>query len=702
MIRRVLLAASFAAISQSCRPPEPAPIVGAPPATIVDAVVVPSSAPAAVVSPPLALVEPLAIATDAEGVRELCDDNLAHAKRIAAEVAKLDGAPPGTLRWEHTLARLDDVFLSISNASELPYLLGVVHPDEAVRNAAEECEKKTDEVETGLYLDERIAAVVRAFADERTQLSEERQRFLVQLLRELRRRGAELDLAGKARLRDVNQELTELGQRFIAEIGASTQSLEVLPAELRGMPDAWKQAHPPRENGKVTVTTDYPDYFPFVTYALDRNLARELFIKFTNRGGDANIGRLDRILALRHEKAKLFGYAHWADYATEPRMAKNAANAAAFLTRVRSAIEPAIAVELAEVRAEFKTAVRDPERAMIEPDRYFVNDRIKNQRYALDTKALAQFFEVEAVTTGLLAITAELYDLEYRPLEQVLWHATVKGYEVFSAGASIGKIYLDLAPRAHKYKHAAMFGIRTGKTLADGTRQTPIAALVCNFPAPGEPMPHEEVVTYFHEFGHVLHHILTETELASFAGTNTVRDFVEAPSQMFEEWAWSPEALARFARHRTTGVPLAAAMLESMARSRRFGVALHTERQLFLARLDLSYHTTTPPFDTTALLERTHDEEFSFRYVKGTHFQSSFGHLIGYDAGYYGYQWSLALAHDALGRFKKAGLFNKEVARAWRTQVLARGGSRDERTMLREFLGREPSEHAYAKFLSGN
>ena len=698
---RFVLCAALVAASASCRPAVPPPPPVATETPIVDA---PPVTPA-VAAPPsqvaLTVVEPLAVAKDAAGVRALCTDNLALATRIVGEVAALDPAAAATLTWERTLGHLDDAFLSISNASELPYLLGVAHPSEDVRTAAQECEKKTDEVETGLYLDERLARVVVAYAAKGESLSEERQRFLEHVVRELRRRGAELDEKGKARLRELNQELTELGQRFVAEIGATTHQIELAPEQLRGLPESFKKAHPPRSDGKVVVNTDYPDYYPFVTYAADRNLARDLFVKFTNRGGDANVARLDRILALRHEKAQLVGYAHWADYATEPRMAKNAASALGFLTRVHSAIEPAIATEFRDFGAEFQKAVPDPSRAMIEADRYFVADRIKSQRLSLDSKLLADYFEVDAVTRGLLAITAEMYGLEYAPLEGVQWHESVKGYEVRSGGRSIARFYLDLAPRANKYKHAAMFGIRTGKTLSDGTRQTPIAALVCNFPPPGEPMPHDQVVTYFHEFGHVLHHILTEAELASFAGTNTVRDFVEAPSQMFEEWAWSPEALGRFARHAKTGQPLPQAMLTAMERSRRFGIALHTERQLFLANLDLAYHTTTPPFDTTQVLERVHKKEFSFRYVKGTHFQSSFGHLIGYDAGYYGYQWSLALAYDALDRFKKAGLFDKETAAAWKKHVLTRGGSRDERTMLREFLGREPSEAAYVAFLVG-
>jgi thimet oligopeptidase len=453
----------------------------------------------------------------------------------------------------------------------------------------------------------------------------------------------------------------------------------------------------------VVISTDQPEYYEFVTYALDRSAARDLYVKFVNRGGDLNVARLDKILALRREKARLLGYDNWASYVIDARMAKRPSEVSAFLGRIRQAIAKSAARELQEFRAELDRVPNvSPTRAMIEPDRYFIADRIKSKRLKLDTQALAEYFEVEAVTKGLLDLTAQMYELEYREVPARAWHPSVKTFEAWAGGKSIATIHLDLFPRPHKYRHAAMFSIRTGKTLADGTRQTPMAALICNFPGPGEPMPHDQVATYFHELGHVLQHVLTETELSAFAGTgsNTPRDFVEAPSQLFEEWAWSREVLDRFARHRKTGEKIPPAMMDALSQSRRVGLALSTERQLFLAALDLAFHTAEPPFDTTALLAQVQDANFSFKYVKGTHFQSSFSHLIGYDAGYYSYQWGMALAIDAFARFQKEGLLTGDVAKDWRRKVLAKGSSRDERAMLRDFLGREPSEDAYVQFLT--
>ena len=649
----------------------------------------------------LAVLDPVALGMTVDGVTRLCDDNLALARKIVERIKTEDGNKPASLTWQTTLGRLDDAFLSISNASEFPYLVGVAHPNEAVRNAARGCETRTDKLVTSIWLDADLAKVVKAFAATKPQLTTERQRYLDHTLRDFRRNGIELGAAEQTRLRELNKELTELGQRFIAEISSSKGKIEIRPEQLAGLPDSYQKAHAPGPKGKVTITTDYPDFYPFVTYALDRNAAKKLYSHFVNRGGDANVGRLDRLLKLRYEKAQLLGYPTWADYAIEPRMAKKAATAKAFLDRIRLAIKPAVAAELKAFRAEHRRLSSSAYSPMIPPDRYFLTDRLRAKRFKLDSQALAQYFEIEAVTKGLLDITAAMYGLEYKSVPPAAWHESVHAYEVRSKGKPIGKFYLDLHSRDDKYKHAAMFTIRTGKTLRSGERQTPVASLVCNFPKPGEPVPHAQVVTFFHEFGHILHHLLTETELASFSGTNTARDFVETPSQMFEEWAWSREVLDRFARHPKTGAKIPDKLFKAMTESRRFGLALATERQLFLARLDLGYHTAAPGFDTTKLLEKIHNDHFSFKYVKGTHFQSSFGHLIGYDAGYYGYQWALAMAHDVLGRFKKEGLFNTKTAAAWRRITLARGGAYDERKMITEFLGRPPTEQAYADFLQG-
>jgi thimet oligopeptidase len=272
-----------------------------------------------------------------------------------------------------------------------------------------------------------------------------------------------------------------------------------------------------------------------------------------------------------------------------------------------------------------------------------------------------------------------------------------------ASGKVLGRFFFDLYPREGKYKHAAVFSVRDTAKLPDGSRLIPMAAMECNFPRPsaGAPalMSHQDAVTFFHEFGHVLHHLLSESELSSFAGTTVARDFVESPSQMFEEWAWAKETLDLFAVHHETGKPMPKKLHAALLRSRGFGRALSTQRQLFLAALDQAYHTRPLPMDTTRVVQEINDAYTAFTFVEGTHFQASFGHLIGYDAGYYGYQWALSIAQDLVTRFRKEGLLNPKTAADYRAAVLAMGSSDDEANLVARFLGRAPSDAAYRAFL---
>lgn len=652
--------------------------------------------------------DPVRIGMTAESVTKLCDDHLAAAAIRLDAIRSLKDAPAEKLTFASVLGAFDSVILEVNSAVEFPYLMGVAHPSENVREAAKKCEPKTDKFMTSLWLDADVANVVKAFAKKGEALSGEKARLLADTLRDFNRNGLNLPPEKQARLRELNRDITDLGQKFTSNI-SKARSITIDAKGLDGLPPEYVAKHPPNAEGKIEIKTDYPDYFPFITYAKDRKLALDLYKEFTNRGGDENVKLLETLLKLRHEKAQLLGYPSWAHYAIEPRMAKTPDNVKAFLSRVRDALKGPAKAEMAALLKEHVRLGGDKSAKQLPPpDRYYLEDRVRESQYKLDSKALSEYFEVSAVREGLLKITSKMYGLEYKPIdtaESPVWHSDVVPYEVWSNGKRIGKFYFDLYSRPDKYPHAAMFGIRTAKRLDDGTYQTPIAALVCNFPKPGAQaalMQHDEVVTFFHEFGHVLHQMLTESELATYSGTSTVRDFVEAPSQMFEEWAWSREVLDLFARHHSTGEKIPDPMFKAMLASRGFGRALATQRQLFLAMLDLEYHSRAPGFSSTAVLKEVQNGfDSNFPYVEKTHFQSSFGHLIGYDAGYYSYQWALSLSRDILSRFRKEGMMSTETAAAWRRDVLSKGGGLDERGLVTKFLGREPSEDAYIAYLKG-
>lgn len=640
-----------------------------------------------------------------DGIVRLCDESLARATATLDEVRALDTKPDSDLTWESTVGGLDRAKIAIRNAGDFPSLMAVSHPDDAVRDRAKTCEPKVDKLETGMWLDAALARVVKRYAAKHESLSAPRARLLKHVLRDFRRNGLELDAKGQARVRELNEELTKLGQDFDANLAASHLSIDATPAQLEGLPKEWLASHKPGADGKVRVSTDYPDYFPVQTYAKDRKVALELYKQFENRAADKNVTVLDKILALRHEKAKLLGYATWADYVIEPRMAKDSKTVAAFLEGLKKHLAKKGDAEMAEFRALHAKQggkVTDP---LPPSERLYLEDQVRKAKYGLDSKEVSQYFEVRKVKEGLLTIMSKLFGIKFRPATNApTWHPDVEPMEVTDAsGKLLGRFYFDLYPRDGKYKHAAVFSIRDTVKLPDGSRLVPMAAIECNFPKPGAGgaalMSHQDVVTFFHEFGHILHHLFSEAELSTFAGTSVARDFVESPSQMLEEWAWAKETLDMFAVHHETGKAMPKPLHAAMLRSRGFGRAISTQRQLFLAALDQRYHTATPPIDTTKVLQETHDAYTPFKYVEGTHFQASFGHLIGYDAGYYGYQWALSIAQDLFTRFKKEGLMNAKTAADYRASVLAMGAMDDEANLVTKFLGRPPSDAAYKQFL---
>jgi Zn-dependent oligopeptidase len=336
--------------------------------------------------------------------------------------------------------------------------------------------------------------------------------------------------------------------------------------------------------------------------------------------------------------------------------------------------------------------------------RYYHDRQMKSQ-FAVDEFEVAQYFPLDACLDGLFAITQSMMGVTYREVpEAPRWHPDVRTFDIYepSGDQPFARFHMDLFPRPNKYGHAAAFTLRRGRQLEDGTYQRPVSAIVANFTKPGADQPsllrHQEVVTLFHEFGHILHQTLTRARRARFSGTATERDFVEAPSQMLEHWCWEPEVLRSFSRHYQTGEPLPEELLAAMIAAKNLNSGITTLRQLFFASLDMAYHSPGFDGDTTATLARLHDIS-GFPYTPGTHFQSGFGHLFGYDAGYYGYLWSHVFGDDMYTLFEAKGALNREIGAHYRKVILERGGSVDGDELVRSFLGREPNNGAFLRGL---
>jgi len=600
---------------------------------------------------------------------------------------------------EDTLRPYNELLTQASATNALAGLMSEVHPDEAIRDAARECEQEVSRFYSDLALDrdmyDALAAVDVSGADADTK------RFLEHTLRDYRRAGVDKPAEVRDRLKQIDEELTRLGQQFSKNISEDVRAVEVKdPARLAGLPADFVASHQPDANGVIRITTDYPDYNPFMTYAADDALRRELYIKFRSRGDQANEGVLHDILKLRKEKASLLGFTDWADYITADKMIKSGERARDFIEKVWKLAAPRAEEDYKELLRTLQTV--DPKATEVADwQKVYLENLVKKERYEVDASEVRQYFPYDRVLAGLLEITSEIFDIAYVPVKDTQpWHASVLVHDVMRGSEKLGRIYLDMHPREGKYKHAAQFPLK------DGVRgvQLPEGVLVCNFPEPASGnalMEHDDVVTMFHEFGHLMHHVLGgHQKWVTQSGVATEWDFVEAPSQMFEEWAWRHDTLARFARHHQTGDVIPEALVEKMRRADKFGLGTATVQQIFYAAISLGFHRADPDkLDQLGEVQRLQKQYTPFRYVPGTRFHASFGHLVGYSAMYYTYQWSLVIAKDLLTPFEQKGLMAKEVTRAYRDKVLAPGGSRDAAELVRAFLGRDYDFAAFERYL---
>ncbi len=610
--------------------------------------------------------------------------------RARAAVDRLKSAPPSL----STLHAWDEATAALSDASARASLLRSVHPDAEMRDAGERCEQESEAVATGLSLDPGVyaplARVDAGAEDETTRW------YLFRVLRDFRRAGVDKDAATRERVRVLNEELVRIGQEFQRNIRDDVRSIQVTAADLEGLPADYVRAH-----ASGTISTDYPDYIPFMTHSRSSAAREQLWKVYRQRAHPANLGVLDRMLSRRYELARLLGYDSWAAYVTEDKMIGSARAADEFIERIAAAAEARAASDYEVLLARKRQD--DPNVRTVDAwDSEALKERVRAEQMGFDSQSVRPYFELQRVLDGILETTAGMFGVEYRAIADApVWHADVTAWEVLEQGRVIGRFFLDLFPRDGKYKHAAQF------TLTSGVRGgvLPEGALVCNFPKPGAEralLDHGDVVTFFHEFGHLLHHLLGgHTRWAGVSGVRTEWDFVEAPSQMLEEWCWDASVLQRFARHVDTGAPIPAALVQRMRAADEFGKGLRVRQQVFYAATSLRLHDRDPAgLDTTALSAEQQRRYTPFHPVPGTYFHESFGHLEGYSAIYYTYLWSLVIAKDLFGVFRREGLLSPAPASRYRRAILEPGGGRPAAALVKEFLGREASFDAFAQWLN--
>jgi len=622
---------------------------------------------------------------------ERCRSNLDEARRL---VDQLKADRPTQVM--EVLRRWNDVTVAISNVASAASLFSEIHPVEAVRTRAEGAMQEVQKLDTDLSLDKDLYEIFAAV--DPNGLDALAARLLDKTLLDFRRAGVDKDDATRARVKELSERAIVVGQEFNKNIRDDVRTVKVTPDRLDGLPQDWVAAHPAGDDGLVTLTTDYPDVIPFSTFGKDAATRRELRIAFLNRAYPANDALLKELFGIRREHASILGYASWADYDAEVKMIKQGDAIPTFIDKIADAALESGQRDREIVLDRLRQDVPGAE-TIDGADLMFYAEAVRRESFDVDAHQVRRYFDFTRVRQGLLDVTGRLFGLTYRPAEDaVVWDGDVAAYDVFltaeeSAGEPLGRIYLDLHPREGKYKHAAQFDLVRG--LAG--RQLAEVVLVCNFPR--GLMEHDDVVTLFHEFGHLVHHVLAgRGEWVRFSGVATEWDFVEAPSQMLEEWAWDADILQTFATD-ADGGRIPTELVEKMRTADDFGKGYDARTQMFYAAMSYGFHVDTPA-DLTERTRQLQARYSLFPYIEGTHMPSSFGHLDGYGSGYYTYMWSLVIAKDMFSAFDRADMFDPAVAGRYRDHVLAPGGQRDAADLVQDFLGRPYTFDAYAAWLA--
>ncbi|MFN2518912.1 MAG: M3 family metallopeptidase, partial [Jatrophihabitantaceae bacterium] len=590
-----------------------------------------------------------------------------------------------------TLELWNDADIAARNASGLGAVLAQVHPDEDVRTLAEDREQQVARLRTDRDLGRDLYNVLAAV--DAADVDDEAARMLALVLRDFRRGGVDRPERARDRLRELSEQATLTGQQFSRNVRDDIRTIRIAPDRLAGLPADFLDSHPVADDGLVSITTDYPDLVPFRTFARDAQARRELVAAFLNRAWPQNDALLRELLELRAEQASLLGYESWPAFDAEVKMIATSHAIAEFIERITALAE-------SSARRDFDVLLQ--RRRVDEPaavgldasNSSYYSELVRREQFDVDAQEIRRYFAFPLVRDGLLEVTGRLFDIEYVPVADApVWHPDVEGYDVRVGGELRGRIYLDLHPRPGKYKHAAQFDLVPGVA----GRQLPEGVFVCNFPR--GLMEHSDVVTLFHEFGHLVHHVLGGAQRwVRFSGVATEWDFVEAPSQMLEEWAWDAQVLRSFA-HDGDGNPIPTELVDRMRAAKEFGKGYLARTQMFYAALSYRLHLGLPE-DLTAAARELQARYDLFDYIDGTHFYASFGHLEGYTSAYYTYMWSLVIAKDMFSAFHPSDLLERTVAHRYRDEILARGGSADAADLVAKFLGRPYSFDAFGQWLA--
>ena len=633
---------------------------------------------------------------DVAGLEKFVNDRLAAAQTAIDQITSVKGART----IDNTLAPYDETIRQINASLYLSALMQQVHPDATFRDHATEMVRKASAVQTALSLNRDVyhalASLDVSKADPATQYYVKRQ------LLEFRLAGVDKDDATRAQLKKLNDELTEEQSAFDRNISDDQKKVEVTdPKQLEGLPQDYIDRHKPGPDGKIYITTNYPDAFPVFKFSKSDDLRRRVSLAFDTRAYPTNKDVLEKMMKTRYEIATLLGYSSWADYNAADKMIKTGTNIADFIQKVDSAARPIAHREFAMLLAEKRKT--DPGANDIwDYEVSYLNEQVRRAQFNFDSQLVRAYLPFNEVRQGILDTAATLFHVTFSREENVpAWDPAVETWDVVDHGKTVGRFYLDMHPRPGKYSHAEMAPV------LDGIRgkQLPEAILVCNFPNPtaDDPglMEYGDVVTFFHEFGHLMHWILGgQQQWAGISGISMEGDFVEAPSQMLEEWMHSPQVLGSFARHYKTGEPIPAELVARMNRASAFGRGMGESQQNVYTAISYNIYKGKPQdVDLDAATIAAQKQYTPLLPLPGAHLYASFGHLAGYSSAYYTYLWDKVIAEDFFSQFDHSNLLGGEAPMRYRHAVLEPGGSVSANDLVKDFLGREQNMDAFQKWM---
>jgi thimet oligopeptidase len=630
--------------------------------------------------------------------------------QLTAQLSELYTIAEEARTFKNTMKKYDALMSQLTITNALLFLLSSTVVDDELRSKSREAVEELEKFGNQLALDENLYQAIKKYAQtaEAQQLTGYQEKFVKETIRSFEKNGFALPKEKRDELKNLQDQLSEQVNLFYKNIAEYQDFIVVSEEEMAGLPEDFKNQHK-QDDGTYRIGLEYPSYTPFMQYAHSEEARKKLYIKYLNRASDKNLSVLKNVLRLRKHIVELLGYQTYATYRQEDLMSKKPEIVWNFENKLKEKVRPKAQADYQELLEIKKQKTGNPNAQIVNPwESGYYRTILLKEKYSVDPEQVRTYFPLDNVLHGLFHISEQLFDIQFVEQKDVpVWHEEVRYFEVRNTSdkALVGRLYLDLFPRPNKYNHAACFPLVQGRETDDGY-QIPVLALVCNFSKPTAEKPsllrHAEVETMFHEFGHALHVLLTQSPVAVFAGTNTANDFVEVPSQLLENWAWNYESLALFAKHYQTGEVLPKDLFDKMLSAKNLGVGMFTQQQIFYGTYDMTLHDKYNPDSeesTTDIIRKLQNEITLFPYLEGTHFEAAFGHLMGYAASYYGYLWSLVYADDIFSVFEQQGILNKEVGVRYRNTILAKGGSEDEMQQLINFLGREPSEEAFLKSL---